>query len=64
MRRFSSSAVHIFGAACAQVLALKANDFATLCPTMPMPEVTTPPFAQVLAVFTVGNQLAFWDMCH
>jgi hypothetical protein len=43
---------------------MKAIDFAALSPTMPMPKVTTPPFAQVLAVFTVGNELAFWDVSH
>jgi hypothetical protein len=43
---------------------MKAFDFAALGQTMPMPEVTTPPFAQVLTVFTIGNELAFRDMSH
>lgn len=29
---------------CPQILTMKAIDFATLRPTMPMPEVTTAPF--------------------
>jgi hypothetical protein len=45
-------------------LSMKAVDLATLSQTMPMPEVATPPFAQVLAVFTIGNELAFSDMSH
>jgi hypothetical protein len=43
---------------------MKAVDFVTLSLAMPMPEITTPPFAQVLAVFTIGNELAFGDMSH